>query len=231
MTTKKKVINGSISPRWPKPRVVRWLELGTIPALLGLWLPDWVAGYAKMFGAGAAGPLPWAFPPALTYAGAVVLLVGCGQGIREMGAHFKALKVFGGLAVVLAGLSVVLHFLLTARADGRFALLIAAIGLAAFFASAVLLVTIAKVAEITTETRARLTRNAVIGGMVASLAASLVAAAEVLAGNTSWVLWLRIATVLFSATFIACRYGVHCYKTQRTIGAAFALAPEEQFWV
>jgi hypothetical protein len=231
MTTKKKVISGSISPRWPKSRVVRWLEVGTVPALVGLWIPDWVGGYARAFGAGEAGPLPWAFPPVLTYLGAVVLLLGCGQGIREMGIHFKALKIFGALAVGFAGLSVLLHFLLGTKADAKFALLIAVIGLAAFFASAVLLVTIDKVAEITTETRTRITKTVVLAGMILGLASSLVAAADVLSGSAAWVLWLRLMTVLFGATFVACRYGVHCYKTQRSIGAAFALAPEEQFWV
>ncbi len=230
MTTKKKVISGSISPRWPKPRVVRLLEAGAVPALVGLWIPDWVGGYARAFGAAEAGPLPWAFPPALTYLGAVVLLVGCAQGIREMNPHFQALKLLGALALASAGLSVLLHFLLGAKADAKFALLIAAVGLATFFASAVLLVTIAKVAEITIETRTRVTKRVVLAGMILGLASSLVAAAEVLSGRAAWVLWLRLMTVFFGATFIACRYGVHCYKTQRSIGATFVRSPEEQFW-
>ncbi len=230
MTTKKKVISGSISPRWPKPRVVRWLEVGAVPALVGLWIPDWVGGYARAFGAGEAGPLPWAFPPTLTYLGAVILLLGCAQGIRDMGPHFQALKLFGALALASAGLSVLLHFLLGTKTDAKFALLIAVVGLAAFFASAVLLVTIAKVAEITIETRTKVTKRVILAGMVLGLASSLVAAVEVLSGSVAWVTWLRLMTMLFSATFIACRYGVHCYKTQRSIGATFVRSPEEQFW-
>jgi hypothetical protein len=231
MTTKKKMISGYIAPRWPKPRVVRWLEIGAIPALLGLWIPDWVGGYARAFPDGGAGPLPWAFPPALTYLGAVILLIGCAQGIRDMGRHFSALKVFGALAIAFAGLSVALHFCLHEKPDAWFAALIASFGLAAFFASAVLLVTIDKVAEITTETRSQVTKKVVLAGMLLSLVASFVAAGGVLSGGATWPVWLRIATGLFGATFVACRYGVHCYKTQQSIGAAFTLAPEQQFWV
>lgn len=42
---KKKVISGQIDPRWPKPRVVKWLELGAIPAIVGMWIPDWAGQY------------------------------------------------------------------------------------------------------------------------------------------------------------------------------------------
>lgn len=229
--TKKKVISGAIAPRWPKTRVVRWLELGAIPALVGLWFPDWVGGYAQAFGAGTALPFRIAFPPLLTYVGAVILLVGCAQGIRRMGWHFWALTVLGALAVGFAGLSVALHFGLGPDPDATFALLVLSIGLAAFFASGVLWLTIAKVAEITTETRTTLTKQVVLAGAILGLGSIVIGAVQVLSGSETWPIWLRIAVGLFSVTFVACRYGVYCYKTQRSIGAAFVRRPEEQFWI
>lgn len=30
---KKRAVSGSIDPRWPKPKVVRWLEVGAVPAI------------------------------------------------------------------------------------------------------------------------------------------------------------------------------------------------------
>ena len=50
-------------------------------------------------------------------------------------------------------------------------------------------------------------------------------------GNPAWPLVLRACVVLFTGAFLACRYGVYCYRAQTSIGAAFAAAPDEQFWV
>ena len=41
---KKKAVSGFIQPRWAKERIVRWLEIGAIPAVVGLWFPDWAGG-------------------------------------------------------------------------------------------------------------------------------------------------------------------------------------------
>lgn len=61
-TLKKRVVSGSIRPRWPKARVLRWLEWGAIPTILGLWLPDWVGGYAAADAGGGGWPGALAFP-------------------------------------------------------------------------------------------------------------------------------------------------------------------------
>jgi hypothetical protein len=43
-------------------------------------------------------------------------------------------------------------------------------------------------------------------------------------------LLLRAGVVLLTIDFALCRYGVHCYKTQTSIGAAFRRNPDDQFW-
>ena len=98
---KKSAISGSIDPRWPKPRVVRWLEVGAVLAILGLWWPDWLGAY----GQGAVRyipPLIAPMPPLLTYVGAVVLLIACYQGVKDMGSHFKGVVVAGSLSLASA---------------------------------------------------------------------------------------------------------------------------------
>lgn len=229
---KKKVVSGFIRPRWPKPKVVHWLEVGAVPAILGLWLPDWASGYIAEAGL-PSGPLPgFAFPPVLVFVGALILLKACWEGIRDMGWHFTALRISGILAVALAGLSLPAHFLRHGTTgDWWFAAEILSIGLAAFFATGFFWFTIAKVAEITVETRTLVTKIAVAVFNLTALAAGAATVAAIVLNSTLWADLLRLTLVLFTIAFALCRYAVHCYKTQKSIGATFATAPDEQFWV
>lgn len=232
MSTKKKVVSGFIQPRWPRPKVVQWLEVGAIPAILGLWLPDWAGGYIAE--ARGLEPAWWApaFPPLLVYVGALILLKACWEGIRDMGWHYRSLQVSGILAVLFAGLSLPAHFLRNGTTgDLWFGLEILAIGLAAFFATGFFWFTIAKVAEITTETRTVLTKIAVLVFNFGALAAGGTTVIAIWLGIPEWTLLLRLTIGLFTVAFAFCRYAVHCYKTQTSIGATFAEAPDEQFWV
>jgi hypothetical protein len=229
-TPRKTVVSGSIRPRWPKARVLKWLEWGAIPAILGLWLPDWAGGYAAAFTGAPPGPGALPFPPVVTYAGAVILFVGCLEGIRDMGVHYRLARALAILAVLSAAASIPLHFL-AAGPGPVFAAELLSIGLAAALGTAVLGITIAKVAEIATETRARRTRDAVVALGASATAAGVASAALVVAGSPGWPIALRLCVVLFTAAFVACRYGVYCYRAQTSIGAAFAAAPDEQFWV
>jgi len=231
-TTRKKVISGNLKPRWPKPRVVRWLEWGAVPAILGLWLPDWSGAYIAE-ATGEASLLPgFAFPPVLTFVGALILLKACWEGIRDMGAHYRRLRVSGLLALGFAGLSLPAHFLRGGTGgDPWFAAEILAIGLAAFFATGFFWFTIAKVAEITVETRTEITKSAVLAFNLFALASGGATVVAILADSALWPGLLRSTLVLFTLAFALCRYAVHCYKTQKSIGASFATAPDEQFWV
>lgn len=221
---KKKAVSGSIDPRWPKPKVVAWLEFGAIPAILGLWFPDWIGAYGK----GAAAfvpPLLPAFPPLLTYFGAVILLVACYQGIKDMGSHFRGVVVSGGLALAAAAGSVIAQLL----GAGAASLLLT--GLAAVFSAGFFWFTIGKVAEITQETRTRRTWWAVawftaVTAVVYLIGVYLYAFSSVSAA----IPVLRAGVALLTVTFGLCRYGVHCYKTQTSIGAGFSAAPDEQYW-
>jgi hypothetical protein len=228
---KKKVVSGFISPRWPKAKVVKWLEIGAVPAILGLWMPDWVGGYAHIFQAdGIHRFVAFPFPPILTYVGAVILIKACLEGIRDMGIHYKAARILGFLAIALAGISVPLHF----AASGPnlwFALELLSIGLAAFLGTGVLWITVVKVAEITMESRTRTTADVILVLNAAALVAGAGSVLKVLLGSPGWPIFLRIAVTLFTAAFAACRYGVHCYGTQKYIGASFVSAPDEQYWV
>jgi hypothetical protein len=215
--TKKKAISGFIRPRWPKERVVRWLEAGAVPAVLGLWLPDWVGAYTR--GVDLFAPPVWlAFPPVLTYAGALILLKACYEGIKNMGYHFKGLVVSGGICVLSALLSVLFQFLGFRPAALVF------IGLGAFFAAGFFWFTIGKVWEITQEARTKVTWHFVWVLSLLALGAYLSGAA------LNSPLLLRAGVGLFTADFLFCRYGVHCYKTQTSIGARFKDNPDDQFW-
>jgi len=128
---KKKAVSGSIDPRWPKPKVVKWLEIGAIPAIIGLWFPDWLGAY----GQGSfpyIPPLLAPFPPLVVYVGAVILIIGCYQGVKDMGFHFKGVVVSGGLGVLFALGSVV------AQLFGQSYLSLLLTGLAAVFATGAL---------------------------------------------------------------------------------------------
>lgn len=228
----KKVIPGTIKPRWPKPKVVRWLEIGAVPAIVGMWFPDWAGQYIhKMSGESYVFPPSLAFPPVVVYVGAVILLKACLEGIKDMGWHYKGARLSGALAVICAGLSVVSHFFIREGSMNAFALTILFVGLAAFFATGFFWFTIAKVAEISTETRTKVTKYVVL---VLNFLALLLGAITVLAilGNSSkWPMLLRLTVLTFTVAFLFCRYAVYCYKTQKSIGANFVLPPEEQFWV
>jgi hypothetical protein len=231
-TYKKNVIPGSIKPRWPRPRIVKWLEIGAIPAIIGMWFPDWAGQYIhKMSGESYIFPPSLAFPPVIVYIGAIILLKGCLEGIKDMGWHYKGAKVSGTLAVICAGLSMIAHFFISPGSTIAFALTILFIGLAAFFATGFFWFTIAKVAEISTETRTEVTKYVVLVLNILALLLGALTVLSILFGSGNWPLLLRITVLAFTVAFLFCRYAVYCYKTQKSIGATFVVPPEEQFWV
>jgi hypothetical protein len=220
---KKKVISGSIEPRWPKPRVVIWMEIGAIPAILGLWWPDWLGAY----GAGDYAYLPPLlppFPPLLVYVGAAILLVACYQGVKGMGFHFKGVVIAGALCVSAAAASIVVQLF----GHPHVSLLLT--GLAAVFAAGFFWFTIGKVADITQESRVRATWWGVL--VLTALTAIVYLGGLYLftAGEATGFPIMRVAIVLLTATFGLCRYAVYCYKTQTSIGAGFRDDPEDQYW-
>ena len=90
---KKKVIPGSIDPRWKKSRVVKWLEIGAIPAIIGMWFPDWAGQYIhKMSGTAYAFPPSLAFPPVIVYVGALILWKACLEGAKDMGLALQGFR-------------------------------------------------------------------------------------------------------------------------------------------
>lgn len=220
---KKRAVSGSIDPRWPKSKVVRWLEIGAIPAILGLWWPDWLGAY----GGGDAWylpPLMPPFPPVLTFAGAAILLVACYQGIKDMGYHFAGVKVSGALCVTAAAASIAFQL------AGSPYLSLLFTGLAAVFAAGFFWFTIGKVAEITQETRTRSTWWAVLVLTAVTAPVYLVGLYLHANGAELGLTVMRVAIALLTVTFAACRYGVHCYKTQTSIGAGFRDDPDSQYW-
>ncbi len=217
---KKKAVSGSIDPRWPKPKVVKWLEIGAIPAIVGLWWPDWLGAY----GAGGDAHLTPMFPPLLTYVGAMILLIACYQGIKEMGYHFKGVKITGALCVTAAVASIVLQLAGLSYASLLFT------GLAAVFAAGFFWFTIGKVAEITQERRTRATWWAVLVLTAMTAVVYLSGLYLFATGAAIGFAVMRGGVVLLTATFALCRYGVHCYKTQTSIGAGFRDDPNRQYW-
>ncbi len=220
---KKLAIPGSLAPRWTKKRVARWLEVGAVPAIVGLWWPDWVGAYA----AGTSWyvpPLLPAFPPIVIYVGAVALLVGCFQGVKGMGSHFRGVVVSGGLGVAAASSSIAAHL------AGEPVAALALTGFAAVFVTAALWFTIGKVAEITEETRTRVTWIAIAAATPVAAGVYLAGVAAFAANSSAGVALMRAGIVVLTGVFALCRYGVHCYKTQTSIGASFGTNPDEQFW-
>lgn len=220
---KKKAVSGSIDPRWPKPRVVKWLEVGAVPAIAGLWFPDWLGAYAG----GSAPympPLLAPFPPLVVYVGAVILIIGCYQGVKDMGAAFKGVIVSGALAVLFAAASVVSQLM----QQSNLALLLT--GFAAISATGALWFTIGKVAEITQETRTRFTWRAIAVLTPLTAVVYLTGLYVFTTGGPAGFTIMRIGVALLTVTFGFCRYGVHCYKTQTSIGAGFRSDPSEQYW-
>jgi hypothetical protein len=221
---KKKAISGFIRPRWTKDKVAFWLEVGAIPAIIGLWFPDWLGSYSH----GAIGhipPLLPALPPLLTYVGAIILLKACYEGIKDMGSHFTGLRISGGLALFFALASVPLSL------GGLQIISLLATGLAGFFSAGFFWFTIGKVADVTQETRTRVTWHAV---WILSILSLLVYGAGIIALLTGKATLgytiLRFAVGILTVDFFFCRYAVHCYKTQTSIGARFSEAPDNQFW-
>lgn len=226
--TVKKTVSGSIHSRWPKPRVVRWLEFGALPALAGLWFPDWTGGYSELLN----GNPRWdALPPLITYVGAVILLVACAEGVKDMGAHYRGVLISGAFAVAFAGISVAAHFLIPLAPLPLLAATIGASILALFFGTGFFWFTIEKVAEITTEARTFRTGKIVAVLGVTALLAGILAVGLLLTGSALWHATLRASVILTTLAFAGCRYGVYCYKTQKSIGATFTVPPAEQFWV
>lgn len=220
---KKKAVSGSIDPRWPKSRVVKWLEVGAVPAIVGLWFPDWLGAY----GEGSAPyipPLLAPFPPLVVYIGAVILIIGCYQGVKDMGAAFRGVVVSGVLAVLFAAASAVSELV----QQSNLALLLT--GLAAVSATGALWFTIGKVAEITQETRTRFTHRAIAALTPLTALVYLVGLYAFATGDPAGFAIMRIGVALLTVTFGFCRYGVHCYKTQTSIGAGFRSDPNEQYW-
>lgn len=229
---KKKVIPGSIKPRWKKSKVVKWLELGAIPAIVGMWFPDWAGQYIhKMSGTDYIFPPSLAFPPVVVYIGAVILWKGCLEGAKNMGWHYRGIQISGTLAVICAGLSVVSHFFIQPGSNIAFAITILFIGLAAFFATGFFWFTIAKVAELSIETRTEVTKYVVLILDILALALGAVTVLSILVGSNNWPMLLRLTVLTFTVAFLFCRYAVYCYKTQKSLGADFVAPPEEQFWV
>ncbi len=223
-TVKKKAVSGSIDPRWPKPTVVKWLEIGAIPAIVGLWFPDWLGAYGR----GSAlhiPPLVAPFPPVLTYVGAVILLVACYQGVKGMGFHFKGVVVSGALSIASAVASVAAQLL------GMTSLSLLFTGLAGLFAAGFFWFTIGKVADITQESRTRFTWWAVAVLTVVTACVYLAGLFVFTTGDSATGMSiLRIGVAALTVTFGFCRYGVYCYKTQTSIGAGFNSDPDEQYW-
>ena len=74
-----------------------------------------------------------------------------------------------------------------------------------------------------------LAQDAVLALNVAALLAASLAALAVVAGGP-WGIWLRVAATLFTAAFLVCGYGAYRYQRHASIGAAFAVTPDDQFW-
>jgi len=103
-------------------------------------------------------------------------------------------------------------------------------GLAAVFATGALWFTIGKVADITQESRTRFAWNAIAVLTVLTAIVYLIGLYFFASGVAVGFTLLRIGVLLLTVTFGFCRYGVHCYKTQTSIGAGFHSIPDEQYW-
>lgn len=228
----KRHIRGTIKPRWAKPKVVKWLEWGAVPAIVGLWLPNWLDGYSQLLSQGEyIQKHSFAFPPIVSYIGALILFKACTEGIKDMGYHYKGAVVSSLIAIIFAALSFVFHFLIGLNTELFGALTIATIGLAAFFSATVFWFTLGKVAEIADETRAHITKRAILITNIAALTSGVASVILIYIQNLNFILALRITVVLFTITFLLCRYGVYCYKTQKSIGATTPVETDEQFWI
>jgi len=202
--------------RWPKPRVVRWLEWGVVPAILGLWLPDWSGAYIAE-ATGDASPLPGlAIPPLPAFVGGIVLLCACRQAIRGPGWPAAGLRLFGLAGMAFAALSFPLHALRHGTTgDPWFAAEIVAIGLAIVCVAALLWITLAGLADISGETVTAASRSAALAFTVLGLACGAAAVAAILTGSGLWPGLLRSALLLFTLALLMCRYALHGCNTNR----------------
>ncbi len=230
--TLKQQITGSIEPRWPKKKVVKWLEWGAVPAILGLWIPNWSGAYIQLISNSPQSNISWlAFPPVITFIGAVILFKGCTEGIKNMGWHYIAALWSSWIAIAFASLSFAFHFLISQDTALFAALTILSIGLAAFFATGVLWLTIIKVAEISAETRTKIDSYIILVIGSTALLSGAISVVLIYLQQPLFAYFLRLTIVLFTIAFAFCRYGVYCYKTQKSIGAGFTTPPDEQFWI
>ncbi len=224
----KKQLSGFIEPRWMKAKCVRFWEIGAIPCILGVWLPDFVGQYARL----AAGEPNYAFPPVLTYVGALFLFAACAHAIEEMGFHYKVVIIGGWSAIALAGLSVVFHFMITPEnLNVMLALTVLCIGLCAYAATTMFYMTIAKAAELGMETRMMRDQMFVLVVNNAAILSGAAAVVAIYLQAEIWVILLRLCVILFTVAWIACRTAVYFFKTDKSIGVFFAKPPDEQFWV
>jgi hypothetical protein len=228
----KQHVIGGLKPRWPKTKVVKWLEWGAIPAIAGLWFPDWSGVYIHQLSNTVSFSYSWlTLPPLVMFIGALVLFKACSEGIKNMGWHYKGVLTGGFLAIAFAAASMGFHFLIGRNQSLFGAATVLSIILAAFFAAVFFWFTIAKVAEISAETRSRRTRNLVAVFAIFALFMGLVSVAGIYFNNTFFPFTFRLTIGFFTVCFGFCRYGVYCYKTQKSIGASFTTKPDEQFWI
>ncbi len=223
----KKQMSGFINPRWMKPKCVRFWEIGAIPCILGVWMPDFVGQYALKI----AGQPNHAFPPFITYVGALFLFAACAHAIEAMGWHYKVVMISGWSAIGLAGLSVILHFMISPGNYVMLALTVLSIGLCAYAATTMFYATISKAAELGMETRMANDQKIVFLLNHAAILLGAITVVTILMQSPIWVPLLRLTVVLFTCAWIACRMGVYFFKTDKSIGVPFAQPPDEQFWV
>lgn len=223
----KKQLSGFINPRWMKPRCVRYWEIGAIPCILGVWMPDFVSQYALKM----QGVENYAFPPVITYVGALFLFAACAHAIEDMGYHYKFVIIGGWSAIALAGLSVVFHFMITPGNYVMLALTVLCIGLCAYAATSMFYFTIAKAAEIGQESRMAKDQIIVLILNHAAILTGAITVVAILMQSALWVILLRLTVILFTLAWIACRTAVYFFKTDKSIGVFFAKPPDEQFWV
>ncbi|MEK6815014.1 MAG: hypothetical protein AABY65_09785 [Nitrospirota bacterium] len=226
-TLVRKQVSGFEQPRWMKPKCVRYLEVGAIPTIFGVWIPDFVGQYAlKVSGQESA-----AMPPLITYAGALILWAGCAHAIEKMGVQYKRMMVSGAAAVVLALMSVFLHFGVVPGDKLMLALFFLSIGLCAYAATFMFYFTIAKAAELGMESRMTRIRDMVFWTNNVALFVGALSIGAILLSSPSWVPLMRGSVLLFTVAWLFCRLAVYYFKTDKSLGVFFAKPPSEQFWV
>lgn len=225
-TLVRKQVSGFQQPRWMKPKCVRYLEVGAIPVIFGVWIPDFVGQYALKF----SGQESNAMPPIITYAGALVLWAGCAHAIEKMGVEYKRMMMSGAAAVALAVVSVLLHFGVGPGEKLMLSLFVLSVGLCAYAATLMFYFTIAKAAELGVESRMTRVRDAVFWTNNAALFVGALSIGAILLNSNLWVPFLRGSVLLFTVAWLLCRLAVYYFKTDKSLGVFFAKPPAEQFW-